>query len=174
MEELGGNESVATATSEAPTAPPLPAYGHAPFLGTFRMKLPANGRVVLPSTLRRAFADKGMIRPVNGRFLNLYTPFGFQVTVDEMMARARDGLIAPRSRKRMFTSSTEVSIDSQGRLVLSKELRDAVGVGADGRVVVAGAIEAIEIWPEDRYDEEELPTLSDADLFLDNFEGLDS
>jgi len=174
MEEQGGTQGVAVATTGATTAPALPAFGHAPFSGTFRMKLPANGRVVLPATLRKAFAELGKVRPVEGRFLNLWTPLAFDLTVATAIASAGPGLVSPRTRKRLYASATDVSVDSQGRLVLAKELRDAVGIGADEEIVVAGAIEAIEIWSADRYDEEELPTMSDAELFLGNFGGLET
>lgn len=172
MEDTGGLGGAAATTTEAATAASVPAFGHAAFSGTFRMKLPANGRVVLPASLRKAFADAGKIRPVDGRWLNLWTPLAFDLTVSQAIESAGPGMVSPRTRKRLYASATDVTIDSQGRFVLSKELREAVGIGAEGDIVLAGAVEAIEIWDAARYAEEEEPTLSDADLFLGNFGGL--
>jgi DNA-binding transcriptional regulator/RsmH inhibitor MraZ len=174
MEETGGIGPTTATTTGAATAPRLPAFGHSPFSGTFRMKLPANGRVVLPASLRRAFTDLGKVRPIDGRWLNLWTPLAFDLTVAKAIESAGPGMVSPRTRKRMYSTAADVSIDSQGRFVLAKELRDAVGIDADDDIVLAGAIEAIEIWSAARYAEEEEPTLTDADLFFGNFGGLDA
>lgn len=173
MEELGGTQPGITATDGA-IAPSLPAFGHAPFAGEFRLTLPANGRIALPATLRRAFVDTAFVRVIDGRFVNLWTPLAFQLVVDQMATRGGQGLVDPRTRKRVYASATEVSVDSQGRFVLPPTVRDAVGIATGDEILLAGMIEAIEIWPAARYDEDEVPTQSDADLFFGNFGGLDT
>ena len=153
----------------APPAPLLPAYGHAPFKGTFRLKLDAAGRVALPAGLKAPFASNAILRPHRDEFLNLWTPLAFDEFVKAFVASQPTGVVAPRTRKRLHMSSSEVTVDKQSRFVIPPELRARVGLG--DRIVLAGAIETIEIWPADAFDAEE-ETFDDVDLFIDGFEGL--
>ena len=140
MEELEGTQPGITAIDGA-IAPSMPAYGHAPFSGEFRLTLPANGRIALPATLRRAFVDTAFVRVIGGRFVNLWTPLAFRMVMDQMAAQGGQGLVDPRVRKRAYASSTEVSVDSQGRFVLPPAVRDAVGIATGDEILLAGMIE---------------------------------
>ena len=51
-------------------------------------------------------------------------------------------------------------------------MRDLVGIAPGEDIVLAGAIEAVEIWPARRFDEEEGGILDDVELLLGNYEGL--
>jgi MraZ protein len=165
MENQGEHGGVQT-TQEATTSPSLPAYGHAPFLGTFRCKLEATGRLALPADLRGPFGATAVVRPHRRAYLNLWTPTAFRLVADQIVA---GGVVDPRTRKRFHMSATEVSVDKQRRLVIPPELRERVGLGE--QVVLAGSIESIEIWSAETFAEEE-EAFDDADLALDGFEGL--
>ncbi|MCU1496534.1 MAG: mraZ [Acidimicrobiales bacterium] len=167
--EAQGTHGGAQAPVEAQSAPSLPAYGHAPFRGVFRLKLEANGRVALPVALKGAFDSIGLLRPHRDEHLNLYTPLAFDEVVKQYVASQPGGVVDPRTRKRLYMSATDVTLDKQSRLVIPPELKARVGLGE--RIVLAGAIEAIEIWSAEAFQAEEA-TFDDADLFFDGFEGL--
>lgn len=167
--ESEGVRGVATAADAASAATTLPAYGHAPFRGTFHLKLEATGRVALPAALKGAFATVGLLRPHRDEYLNLWTPQSFGEVVKEFVASQPGGVVAPRTRKRLHMSATEVAVDKQSRFVVPPELKARVGLG--DRIVVAGSIETIEIWSAEAFAAEEA-TFDDADLFFDGFEGL--
>lgn len=173
MEEHGGIEHAGSATAGGASAPTIPVFGHEGFSGITRLKLPTNGRIALPSHLKGAFVDAAKILPIGKRFLNLYTPAGFTATVNvAASADTAKAVVDPRVRKRMYMRAAAVSVDSQSRFVLPPELRDTVGIVPGEEIVLAGAIEAIEIWPAARFDEVEGDGLDEIELLLGNFEGL--
>lgn len=172
MEDTGGTGPAASATAVEANAPALPAFGHVGFTGTTRLKLPDNGRIALPAHLKGAFTDSAQILPTLGRFLNLYTPAGFRALANVVASDASKAVMQPRARKRLYMAAATVSVDSQGRLVLPTELRERVGIATGEDIVLAGAVEAIEIWSASRFDEEEAGNIDDLDLLLGNFEGL--
>ncbi|HEX2577847.1 MAG TPA: hypothetical protein VHK88_15965 [Aquihabitans sp.] len=168
MEIEGASGAAATVTG-APTAAALPAYGHAPFRGTFRLKLEATGRVALPAAFKGAFGSAAVLRAHRQEHLNLWTPRAFDEVVKEFVASQPGGVVDPRTRKRLHMSATDVAVDKQSRFVIPPELKARVGL--TDRIVLAGSIETIEIWSAEAFEAEEA-TFDDADLFFDGFAGL--
>ncbi len=156
-------EAVAQAT------PVLTPYGHAPFHGTFRLKLDSTGRVSLPASLRPAFESRALIRAHRDQYLMVWTPGGFAAVMEKFVAGNPSGVVDPRTRKRLHMATTEVSVDKQSRFVIPPDLKANVGLGE--RIVLAGSIETIEIWSADAFEAEQA-TFDEADLFFDGFEGL--
>lgn len=150
----------------------VPVFGHAPFSGTYRTRLEGNGRLALPSAFKGAFAEAAIVRARRTEHLMLWTPLGFESVVDALQAKQADGMLDPQTRLRIFKSAPRVSVDRQGRVVLPPELRDQVGLHGDGEVVLAGAVECIEIWPAGRFDDVEAQKLDDVDLLFDTHSGL--
>lgn len=168
MESKGETETADRAV-ETQVPPALPAYGHAPFRGTFRLKLDTTGRVALPATLKGAFGSVGVLRAHREEYLNLWTPLAFGEVIKEFVASGPGGMVDPRTRRRLHMSAIEVAVDKQSRFVIPPELRTKVGLG--DRIVLAGSIETIEIWSAEDFAPEEA-AFDDADLFFDGFEGL--
>lgn len=164
--EIDGVTQDVEASVVAPTLAPedtLPS-----FIGWHTVKLESSGRVVLPTSFRFAFANRGIIRPYRDRYLNLWNQAGFELTRQEFAAGAEPAVVGNRAKKRFNMSSFEVTLDKQSRFVIPPKLQTAVGLGPE--IVLAGSSEAIEIWNEEAW-AEELKNLADADLFLDDFEG---
>ncbi len=119
------------------------------FLGVYEHKLDAKGRVFLPRRLLEAVGDpeeRGQFVLMRGldRCLYLFTRRAF---VDYLANVRRGAFGKPEYRgvmRGMGASSSEQSLDSQGRILIPEELRRKVGL-AD-RVVVVGAIDHMEIW----------------------------
>lgn len=170
MEAQGTGMSATAAAVPAVTG--LPVFGHAPFSGTYRTRVEANGRVALPAAFKGAFGDVAVIRARRTEHLMLWTPRGFEAVVDDMQVRNPEGMLDPRTRQRIFKSAPRVSVDRQSRLVLPPDLREQVGIDAEAEVVLAGAVECIEIWPARRFDDEEAARLDDVDLLFDTHSGL--
>lgn len=159
-------------TAGATTALGLPVFGHAPFSGTYRTRVEGNGRLALPAAFKGAFADVAVIRARRTEHLMLWTPRGFEAVVDDMVGRNPDGMLDPRTRQRIFKSAPRIAVDRQSRIVLPPELREQVGIAVEAEVVLAGAVECIEIWPAGRFDDEEAARLDDVDLLFDTHSGL--
>ncbi|MFN8017896.1 MAG: hypothetical protein U0P45_07210 [Acidimicrobiales bacterium] len=150
----------------------VPVFGHAPFSGTYRTRLEGNGRLALPAAFKGAFEDAAIVRARRTEHLMLWTPLGFESVVDALQAKQGEGMLDPQTRLRIFKSAPRISVDRQARVVLPPELRDQVGLPGDSEVVLAGAVECIEIWPAARFDEVEAQKLDDVDLLFDTHSGL--
>ncbi len=144
---------------------PTTSYGHRPFVGTHRVRLEANGRFSLPTALRHAFGELAVVRPYRDLHLNVWTPAAF-AAVDAAVKASRP--VEPRTRRRVHQSALEIPFDKQYRMILPEAARERVGIGEE--IVLAGAMETIEIWAVDRWERE--VAVDDGDLFFDGFEGL--
>jgi MraZ protein len=160
---------VTTTTSVAPSATPDPGFGHAPFGGFVRTRLEGSGRLTLPAAYRSAFDGHARIRPQKDQHLMLWTEGAFR-GIANAYGKPENKVINPRARKLFFMSTMQVTIDRQSRFVVPPDLRELVGLGEE--IVLAGAIETLEIWPAARFDEVVGPELDGADLFFDVFDGL--
>lgn len=169
VEQQGG----AVATTTAARTSRTPVFGHAPFSGTYRTRLEASGRLALPSAFKYAFADAAMVRAQRTEHLRLWTPLGFEEMAKALLqAKQPDAVLDPQSRLRLFKSAPRVSVDRQSRLVVPPELREQVGMAGETPVVLAGAVDFIEIWPAERFDAVEAERMDELDLLFDTYDGL--
>ena len=129
---------------------------------------------MVPAALRAPLVDAGAahVLPRRTDCLHLYAPQGFEVMVDTVVAQQGSGVVDPEVRQRFFKAAPRVSIDRQARLVVPPELRERIGLDGEAEVVLAGAIERIELWPARRFDEVEAQKMGDLDLLLDGHGGL--
>jgi DNA-binding transcriptional regulator/RsmH inhibitor MraZ len=169
-----GTTDEAKGTGTAPDIG-LPAFGHAPFSGTHRTKLEANGRLVLPAAFRAPFVAAGdahvMVR--RGQLLWLMTPLAFELAVEDAAERQPPGMLDPETRARAFKGAPTATVDKQARLVIPSAHRDLLGFTGETEVVLSGAIQRLELWPAALFDEIEAPRIAiDVDLMFEGHEGL--
>ena len=96
--------------------------------------------------LARIAPDKGFI-VVEGQAL-AYVPIDFSST-DEYLSRLSKSR-RKNLRRKLKSRAADVSIDAAGRIMISAEQREAVGI--DKEVVVVGNTGYFEIWDAKRYD----------------------
>ena len=160
-----------------PSLPTVDRVGHGALAGTYRTRIEANGRLVLPSAVRNPFTEAGSARvrfQAHQRNLAIYTPRSFDVTVTTVLNRQPGGVVDPRLRLAVYNSAQPVTVDTQARFVVPPELRERIGLPLDriADVVLTGSVECLELWPAAGHDE--LEDLADAfDLLLNNHDGLD-
>ena len=167
-----GDAGVAEAATGTATSTRLPAFGHHPFSGTARTRVEASGRLALPATFKTAFVDAAIVRSGGTQCLYLMTPRAFDLVVNAIAASDPDVMLDSRKRQQLYIGSPRISVDKQSRGVLPPELRAKGGIDGDSEVVVAGAIERLEIWPAARYDAQQAPLVDDVDRMFDTFGGL--
>lgn len=121
------------------------------FVGRFEHSLDEKGRLVLPSSFRQQFAERGFLTQYQ-RCLGLWTAEGF----DEVTRRLRDNVRAgraPNSALRAFAANAvEVRVDKQGRIGIAEWLREKAGLERDA--VIVGVLDRVEIWSADRWRQE--------------------
>jgi MraZ protein len=172
--EAQGEATIRTGGAATEVASRSNVFGHDAFAGTYRTRLEASGRLVVPSALRGPLVAAGAahVMPRRSERLFLFTPQGFEVMVDAVVTDQGMGVVDPEVRQRFFKAAPRVSVDKQARLVVPPELRALIGIEGEADVVLAGAIERIELWPARRFDEIEAQKMGDLDLLLDGHGGL--
>lgn len=170
--EIRGEAEVKEGVAGSSAAARLPAFGHHPFSGTARTRVEASGRLALPATFKSAFADAAIVRSAGAQCLLLMTPRAFELVVDELKANDPDMMLDSRKRQLLFIGSPRIAVDRQSRVVLPPEMREKVGIEGDSEIVIAGAIERLEIWPAARYDAQQAPLVDDVDRMFETFGGL--
>ena len=170
MEDEGAFGATGSPATAAPTVVPslVDRIGHRGFSGTYPAKLEPSGRLILASSFRGAFTGTGRLRPMRERNLMLWTETAFELAANAYAAAQKINA-APRARKAFYASAPQVTIDKQGRLIVPGELRGRVGI--DEHVVLVGAIDAVEIWPLPTYEAEMASSLTDADAWLETYDG---
>lgn len=124
-------------------------------IGNAVHSLDTKGRIVIPARYRDDFGSsvfalygvKGCIR--------LYSYEQFMKVTEKV----RDGDITKDAfRRKVFGSVEMISLDAQGRILLSEELRKKAGI--TDRVRMVGMFEWLELWKEESFHqvEEELTT----------------
>ena len=172
--EAQGATGITTGGAATEVAARANVFGHDAFSGTYRTRLEASGRLVVPSALRGPLVavSAAHVLPRRTDCLHLYTPQGFEVMVDAVVREQGSGVVDPEVRLRFFKAAPRIAVDRQARLVVPPELRERVGLEGDAEVVLAGAIERIELWPARRFDDLEAQKMGDLDLLLDGHGGL--
>jgi MraZ protein len=126
------------------------------FFGRFQHTLDVKGRVVLPARFRKDFDTLGYLTQHTEGCVALWTPEEFDKKLSEMEVRQDRGA-ADRNLARIWAaSSTEVEIDRQGRVAVPQYLREFGRLGTS--VYVMGAMERVELWNPQVWDEKIKPS----------------
>lgn len=125
------------------------------FFGRHEHSLDDKGRVILPAKFRLHFEHGGYLAPEQDGCLSLWTPEQFEVQMDAMTARSSSGR-DDRNLVRLWASNShELEIDRQGRMAIPARLREFAQLG--GEVLVVGAIDRVELWNRQMWDEKIQP-----------------
>jgi MraZ protein len=125
------------------------------FFGRYEHSLDDKGRVILPSKFRGPFEHGGYLSEYQDGCLALWTPEEFEQQMVVMQERATTGR-NDRNLVRLWASTShELEIDKQGRLAIPALLREYAGLVGD--VLVLGAIDRVELWNRESWDEKVLP-----------------
>lgn len=125
-------------------------------VGTYECKADAKGRIMIPAPLKKQLAgslEEGFIlkRSVFQPCLELYP----MAEWNKMMARINKlNRFVKKNNDfiRRFTAGVkEVEIDAAGRLLIAKDL--VVFAGIDSNVVLSSAVNIVEIWDKDKYEQ---------------------
>lgn len=125
------------------------------FFGRYEHSLDAKGRLILPAKFRPAFESGGYLTQFNDRCLALWTPADFEKQMELMEQSAERGR-DERNQMRLWASgSQEIEVVKQGRMVISKDLREFARLTGD--VLVNGAITRVELWDPSEWAAKVLP-----------------
>lgn len=122
------------------------------FRGTYEHSLDERGRVAVPARYREAFLAGGVLTPSPDGCLELYPVAEFENTAQDLTAERTIHPRGRRLRRGIYARSWDVELDKQGRILIPPTLRESSGL--TGTVVLAGRRECLEIWANDRWEQE--------------------
>ncbi|WP_372917507.1 division/cell wall cluster transcriptional repressor MraZ [Salegentibacter sp.] len=150
-------------------------------IGTYECKVDAKGRLMVPSALKKQLApmlQKGFVlkRAVFQPCLELYPMEEWE----KLMVKI-NGLNRFKKKNndfiRRFTAGVKsVEVDANGRLLIPKDLVSFAGI--EKEIVLNSAINIIEIWDKDKYEEaidestENFADLAEDVMGNDDFDGI--
>lgn len=128
------------------------------FIGRYAHSLDSKGRVILPAKFRPSFSTTAYLSQFQDRCLALWTGEEFEKQLATMEA-AQDTSPADRNNVRVWAAgSSEVDMDSQGRVAIPAYLREFAGLAESQPVLVTGALNRIELWNPQEWEARVLPS----------------
>ena len=126
------------------------------FVGRFEHSLDDKGRLILPVRFRPEFQGGASLTQHYEGCLALWTPSEFSRQTREMLDLYREGSTSGRNRARVWSQgASTLDVDRQGRLVVPATARAFANLSGD--VLVIGALDHIEIWDPQRFNERVAP-----------------
>lgn len=125
------------------------------FLGRFEHTIDDKGRLTLPAKFRAQFEHGGYVTQNLDGCLALWTPEEFDLQIAAMQERAARTQ-SDRNLVRLWASSSaDLVVDRQGRISIPAHLREFGGLADD--VLVHGALDRVELWNPQRWEEKVRP-----------------
>jgi len=119
------------------------------FLGTHNPKLDDKGRLTLPAKFREALAGGLMVTKGQDHCLYVFPRAEFEQMARKVAEAPFTNESVRAYQRYLFAGTDEQQPDSQGRISIASELRRYAGLEKD--CVVIGAINRLEIWHADRW-----------------------
>lgn len=123
------------------------------FLGEFEATLDAKGRFLLPAGFKRQIPEGESTRFVINRgfekCLSLYPMQSWQPLYDQISTLNDFDPKVREFRRYFLNGAIIVEPDAAGRLLIPQNLKDYAGLGKD--IVLAAAVNKIEIWDQEKY-----------------------
>jgi len=135
------------------------------FSGSSVAKLDEKGRFVLPQEMRYGLVENGKCEFVIGLGLGGCLAIYRKTVIDKIVQRFQKMQHIAQYQKfftLFFSTLHPTECDKIGRVSLPATLKEAVRIGE--KIVVAGVMDKIELWPKEVYDENLRKLLNGDDL----------
>jgi MraZ protein len=127
-----------------------PPAGPRFFTGSFEHSVDAKHRLVLPSSFRARLAAGAYLGPLDG-FLGLWPEDRFESVLDRWEDGIGLGIVSQEAYEAFQAATFDVQPDTQGRIVVHKDLRAFAEI--TGPVMVVGTRDRIAVWARDRWEQ---------------------
>ena len=125
------------------------------FRGPSKVTLDAKGRLAIPSRHRERIltrANGALVATVDRDYCLLIYPLPEWEEIERKLVRLPSlNKVARKLQRLMLGYATELEMDSQGRILLPKELREFAGIERDA--ILIGQGNKFELWDEKRWTE---------------------
>lgn len=117
-------------------------------------KLDAKSRVAIPAHMRGRLGEEFVASLGLGDFVALYP----QDQWEALLEKVQNSKLSSEKKKTLsmylIASADKMSLDSQGRILLSDRLKNKVNLAGEKEAVVFGNINHIEIWNSAMFEEQ--------------------
>ncbi|MDD3219504.1 MAG: division/cell wall cluster transcriptional repressor MraZ [Lachnospiraceae bacterium] len=122
------------------------------FMGEYSHSIDAKGRLIVPSKFRELLGEEFVLAKGQDGCLALYPKAEWEHFLEKLQALP----LVTNKKAREFTrqlasQAAFCELDKQGRVLVPQKLRAAANLEKD--VVLAGNINKIEIWSQEKWDE---------------------
>ncbi len=122
------------------------------FAGTYHVKVDAKGRLAIPVRFRDRLPEGSHISIGPDGVLVIYTPEEFEHVAQAVPPPWQATEAQRQFRRTLYSLAQPCDFDGQGRVTLSQEQRSFASIQPNSTVVVVGAGDLVEIWPEASWD----------------------
>lgn len=125
------------------------------FCGTYTAKLDEKNRFVLPQELRYGLVEDGKLEFTIALSMGGCLAIYKKKDIDEIVAKFRAKQHIAKFQKfftLFFSTLMPTTCDKVGRVSIPNVLKQGVGIKSE--IVLAGALNKIELWPKERYEED--------------------
>lgn len=122
------------------------------FLGEYQPNITEGSRIALPRKLRKYIrGNKVVLSKGFDKCIFIYDKNDWLETAQKKVETPRKNLGVEELERYLYTSATESSVDSQGRVVIPAELLNYAVI--EGKTAVLGVGDHIEVWDIARWKE---------------------
>ena len=117
-------------------------------------KLDAKSRVAIPAHMRGRLGEEFVASLGLGDFVALYPQDQWEALLEKVQNSKLSGEKKKTLSMFLIASADKMSLDSQGRILLSDRLKNKVNLAGEKEAVVFGNINHIEIWNSTMFEEQ--------------------
>ena len=117
-------------------------------------KLDAKSRIAIPAHMRGRLGEEFVASLGLGDFVALYPQDQWEALLEKVQNSKLSGEKKKTLSMYLIASADKMSLDSQGRILLSDRLKNKVNLAGEKEAVVFGNINHIEIWNSTMFEEQ--------------------
>ena len=121
------------------------------FMGEYNHTIDAKGRLIIPSKFRELLGEEFVLTKGLDGCLSIYPMDEWNAFEEKLRALPLTNKNARTFTRFFVAGATNCELDKQGRILLPATLREFAGLEKD--VLLAGMLDHIEIWNEERWKE---------------------
>ena len=134
------------------------------FTGTYENSIDSKNRLIIPAKYRNQLGGECVLSRGYDRCSYIYTMEDWGLVVEKLKElRQADPAIREFIRK-LFSQASECKLDSQGRVIVPANLKSYARIDKD--LVTLGAMDKIEVWSKEIFNENEDDNPMDDEDFI--------
>ena len=134
------------------------------FTGTYENSIDSKNRLIIPAKYRNQLGGECVLSRGYDRCIYIHTMEDWGQLVEKLKElRQSDPAIREFIRK-LFSQASECKLDSQGRVIVPANLKSYARIDKD--LVTLGAMDKIEVWSKEIFNENEDDNLMDDEDFI--------